>query len=66
VETLLRTLAACFDNPDYPIEYVAGTPGDQFGMVADSGELREDLGWQPSTSLAEGIAAMVNFHTGKG
>jgi UDP-glucose 4-epimerase len=43
----------------YPIEYLEGTPKDQFGMYGDSSALQSDLGWKPSVSIPEGISIMA-------
>lgn len=65
VEKLLMTLAECAGNPDYPIEFSGSTPGDQFGLYANVGCLRSDLGWEPRWSLRDGIASMFDFYKRK-
>lgn len=65
VEELLQALRQALGNPDYPVEFGDNTPGDQFGMVAAIGRLRDDLGWTPRVELAEGLARMVDFHTSR-
>jgi UDP-glucose 4-epimerase len=62
VEALLRNLAESFDAPDYPVEFAAGTPGDQHGMVASIDKLKSELGWAPAWALGPGIAAMVKSY----
>lgn len=61
VGELLRVMTECSGNPDYPVEFSGNTPGDQFGMYADIGRLRADLGWEPGWSLDDGLAAMLAF-----
>jgi UDP-glucose 4-epimerase len=63
VEQLLRALLDSFGDRDYPVEYAAGTPGDQHGMVACVDKLRRELAWTPVTPLATGLAAMVKSYT---
>lgn len=65
VETLLRCLAGCIGDRDYPVEYAAGTPGDQHGMFASIDKLKTDLKWSPTFDLATGLSRMVEFHTAK-
>lgn len=62
VEELLAQLKIASGQPDYPVSFAGSTPGDQFGMYADIGRLRQDLGWQPRTALAGGLAAMVTSY----
>lgn len=62
VGELLRTLTDCFDDPDYPIEFVENTQGDQFGLYADIGNLTGDLGWRPRWELSYGLRAMIKDH----
>jgi UDP-glucose 4-epimerase len=62
VSDLLQTMTACAGNPDYPIEFSGNTPGDQFGMYADIGRLRADLGWEPRWSLEQGLASMLDSY----
>jgi UDP-glucose 4-epimerase len=60
VRTLIaELLAACGLDANYPIRQLEPTPGDQFTVWADVTAIREALGWEPKTSLREGIARMV-------
>lgn len=43
----------------YPIEYLEGTPKDQFGIYGDSSALQNDLDWKPLIGIAEGISIMA-------
>ena len=53
-------VAACGHDPDaWPVSYEAVRPGDQRHMQADIGRAAEVLGWSPSTTLEEGMAATV-------
>ncbi len=40
-------------------------PGDQRQTLADTTRLRRDLGWQPKTSLAEGLARQWQWQAGE-
>jgi nucleoside-diphosphate-sugar epimerase len=44
---------------EYPVEFGAGTPGDQFGMQADITRIKAELSWAPKVELDEGIRRMV-------
>ncbi len=46
-------------SPDFPVEVVGGTPGDQFAIHGDASKLNETLGWSPTVSVEEGLARMV-------
>lgn len=61
VEELIEVIKEVAGNPDYPIEYTDGTPGDQFGLVADISRIAQDLGWQPKVDLSTGIKKMFEF-----
>jgi len=59
VESLLAGLMQAFAKPGYPVEYLDGTPGDQFGIYGDNALIQHDLKWQPRVSLKEGLTQMV-------
>jgi UDP-glucose 4-epimerase len=65
VEDLLSILKNLFGNQDYPVEYRDGTPGDQFGVVADIKQITRDLKWSPKVDLQEGLKKMIDFEKGK-
>lgn len=46
------------------IEYLPMQPGDVESTLADVGELALATGFQPATSLADGIATYVDWHKG--
>ena len=58
VEEVLNTLKEIVGNKEYPVEYNEGTPGDQFGIVADIRRITNDLGWNPATDLRTGLRNM--------
>lgn len=49
---------------DVSVEYVDGTPGDQFGIYGENKKLRELLGWQPTVKFEEGMTKMVAWARG--
>lgn len=61
VEELLSAMKCSFGREDYPVRHAKGTPGDQFGVVADIRHIARDLGWKPRITLSEGLGRMVNF-----
>ncbi len=65
VAELLALMTECAGNPDYPVEFSGGTPGDLFGLYANIGALQQDIGWQPRTALREGLRAMLDFYRDK-
>lgn len=43
----------------YPVRFSDNTPGDTFGIEADSALLQTDTGWTPKVDLATGLDRMV-------
>lgn len=62
VEDLLGSLTAAAGMNGHPVEYGGGTPGDQFGMVADIGRITRELRWTPNWSLQSGLMRMVESY----
>lgn len=55
-----KSVAACGGDPDtWPIRRTPTRPGDQRHMQADISRARAELGWDPTTSLEEGIRRTV-------
>lgn len=46
---------------DFSVEYSGQTPGDQYGIVAVIDQARDQLGWQPKTTLHEGLITMIDW-----
>ncbi|WP_440991953.1 NAD-dependent epimerase/dehydratase family protein [Haloarchaeobius baliensis] len=65
VDELLETMGEVYDGDPGPVEVTDGTPGDQFGIVADATRLRRDLDWEPSVGLREGLTRMLRSATGE-
>lgn len=61
VESLLNELKSAWGEDGYPILYVEGTPGDQFGIYADISSLKNDLKWEPKIPLQTGIHSFVTW-----
>ncbi len=59
VETLINQLRDAFGEAAYPIEYLEGTPGDQFGLYGDNAKICKDIGWTPQVNLQQGLRKMV-------
>lgn len=43
------------------VEYIEGTPGDQFGIYGSNEKIKQELNWSPSVSFEEGMEKMVNW-----
>lgn len=50
-----------YDISKYPIKYGDSTPGDTFGISADMLTTKNDLCWEPRTTLDEGLKKMVKW-----
>ena len=61
VVTLVEALKEAMGAPRHPVEYLEGTPGDQFGVLGDNTLLSRDLGWQARTGLLEGLRQLVEY-----
>lgn len=46
---------------DVETEFRGSTPGDQFGIYADTHLIRKEVGWEARYSLDRGLAEMVNW-----
>ena len=53
-----------YDPNTYPMEQGEGTPGDQFGIYADTSAISNELGWAPKVSLDEGLRRMASWAKG--
>lgn len=65
VGELLSLMMECAGNPEYPVEFAGETPGDQFGLYANTASLERDMGWKPRTDLCAGLNAMLDFYRAK-
>jgi len=55
-------VSSCDAQPEsWDVSYGPGRPGDQRHMVADISAARDRLGWQPTTSLEDGVRATVSW-----
>lgn len=61
LEVMLQTIG--YDPLSYPIQFGRSTPGDTFGIYADISSFRDDIGWEPKTSISEGLKAMLAWAT---
>lgn len=61
VKEILNGLIRAFGLSDYPITYGDATPGDQFGVVADIGRIKDELHWMPEVGLQAGLNKMASF-----
>lgn len=62
VRELLDGLIAQLGLPaDHPVVEAERTPGDQTALVADTTRARDALGWSATTTVQEGLGAMVNW-----
>jgi dTDP-glucose 4,6-dehydratase len=58
VKTILNEL----NKPDSLIEYVSDRPGHDLRYAIDPTKIREELGWEPTTSFDEGIHRTVRWY----
>lgn len=64
VKDLIICLKAIFGR-DYLVKYTKGTPGDQFGVVADIRKIKRELKWKPRVNLGDGLDKMVSYEKGR-
>jgi UDP-glucose 4-epimerase len=46
---------------DIKVEFVDGTPGDQFGIYGDYSKIKKELDWEPKTDFATGMSKMIDW-----
>lgn len=62
VRVLLGALKESLGLPaDHPIRELPGSASDQFGLYANIQKIQTELGWQPRTSLVDGLKAMAKW-----
>ena len=63
-ELINELLAASNKESTYPRFQSDDTPGDLFGLVADTTLITDDIGWSAKTELTDGIKKMVESYLG--
>ena len=43
------------------VEYIDGTPGDQFGIYGNNEKIRNTIGWKPYISFDDGMSKMIHW-----
>ena len=46
---------------DVSVEYIEGTPGDQFGICGDNKKIVSKMGWSPQIGFIEGLDKMISW-----
>ena len=59
---LAETILDLLDLPRDRIEFVADRPGHDRRYAIDATRIREELGWEPSVTFEEGIAATIAWY----
>jgi dTDP-glucose 4,6-dehydratase len=59
---LAETILDALDLPRDRIEFVADRPGHDRRYAIDATRIRDELGWEPSVSFEEGIAATIAWY----
>jgi dTDP-glucose 4,6-dehydratase len=59
---LAETILDLLELPHDRIEFVADRPGHDRRYAIDASRIREELGWEPSVSFEEGIAATIRWY----
>lgn len=65
VVDLVEALKQAMGQPRHPVEYLEGTPGDQFGIIGANTLIAQDLHWQPRVDLQTGLNQLVSFEKGR-
>lgn len=60
VEEVVNTIVHSFDD-QIDIEYIEGTPGDQFGIYGNNKKILDVLGWAPQVAFSEGMSKMIRW-----
>jgi nucleoside-diphosphate-sugar epimerase len=59
---MVRLILAAMDRPDHPVEHGPERPGDVRRLLADVSRARDLLGFEPRTSLEEGLRRTVSWY----
>jgi dTDP-glucose 4,6-dehydratase len=59
---LAETILGILELPRDRIDFVADRPGHDRRYAIDAARIREDLGWEPSVTFEEGIAATIAWY----
>jgi dTDP-glucose 4,6-dehydratase len=59
---LAETILELLELPRSMIEFVADRPGHDRRYAIDASRIREELGWEPSVSFEEGMAATIDWY----
>jgi UDP-glucose 4-epimerase len=62
INELARQVAAVAGRPDAAVEHDRPRPGDVLRLYADMSRARELLGYVPTTTMAEGLAALLAWY----
>ncbi|MBR6071680.1 MAG: NAD-dependent epimerase/dehydratase family protein [Acholeplasmatales bacterium] len=57
VEYIIKTIQS--NIPGTTVEYILGTPGDQFGIYGKNDKIRHKLGWNPTINFEEGMKDFI-------
>jgi dTDP-glucose 4,6-dehydratase len=60
--TVAETILELLDLPRDRMEFVADRPGHDRRYAIDATRIREELGWEPSVTFEEGIAATIAWY----
>ena len=63
--TIAETILDLLDLPRDRIEFVTDRPGHDRRYAIDASRIRNELGWEPSVSFEEGIAATIAWYRGR-
>ncbi len=59
---IIRRLLGLLDKPESLIQFVADRPGHDWRYAMDISRMRNDLGWTPKHTLAEGLGDTVEWY----
>lgn len=61
VSRIIYLLKKIYGSPGHLVDRRPGTPGDQFGLIADIKRITSDLKWKPKTSFNLGLKCMIDL-----
>lgn len=60
VEKVIHTIVSQFPDP-IEVNYVEGTPGDQFGIYGNNKKAKETINWEPNWDFEVGMKTMIDW-----
>jgi UDP-glucose 4-epimerase len=62
ISQLGRLVLEAVGRQELGVSYVSSRPGDVHRLMGDATKIRQELGWEPTTSLVDGLRKLLDWH----